>query len=211
MALVYSYRYQSDRQDEIWLQKADVGAQQAMALNDQLALSHIAKAYVLLHQGKWEMALEVSERALVLEPLNFFAWNAKGGALRSLRRGDEALKYIELAMQRFPTERIFADELGNLYLAQGNLKKAEALYRHSLGLQPDAVYAYSMLAEVLKRQNRPEEAFQTLQQGLQIRPGAMLYGNLGNVLFAQANYLAAARAFEHAVSPDKGNPGDYLG
>ena len=211
MSLVYSYRYQSDGRDEIWLQKADVAAQQAMALNDQLALSHIAKAFVLLHQGKWELALEISERALALEPLNFFGWSGKIGALRSLKRGDEAFKYVELAIQRFPNERLFADELGRLFIEQGELNKAEKILRHSIVLQPDAVYSYAMLAELLKRQGLHDEALQVLQQGLQVRPNAMLYGTLGNVLFTRGDYLAAARAFEFAVSPGKGNPDDYLG
>jgi eukaryotic-like serine/threonine-protein kinase len=211
LAMAYSFRYQNDGQDEIWLQKADAGAQQAMGLNDQLALSHIATAYVLLQQGKWEMALRTSERALALEPLNFFAWRAKVGALRSLRRGDDALKYIELALQHFPDDRSFLDDLGRLLIEQGDLKKAEAVLRRSINSQPDTVYGYALLAELMKRQGKNDEALQVLQQGLQIRPNAMLYGNLGNVLFARGDYLAAARAFENAVAPDKGNPADYLG
>jgi tetratricopeptide (TPR) repeat protein len=211
MALAYSYRYQSDGRDEIWLQKADAAAQQAMTLNDQLALSHVAKAFVWLQQGKWEMGLDESERALGLEPMNFFAWSAKLGALRSLRRGDEARKYIELAMQRFPEERLFVDEMGRFLIEKRDLKNAEKVLRHSIVLQPDAVYSYAMLAELLKRQNRQDEALQVLQQGLQIRPNAMLYGNLGNVMFARGDYVAAAHAFEYAVSPGKGDPDDYLG
>ena len=211
MAMAFSYRYQSDDRDEIWLQKADAGAQQAMLLNDQLALSHTASAFVLLQQGKWEQGLNAGERALALEPMNFFAWSAKLAALRNLRRIDSALKFGELAMERFPDERLFADELGRVLIEQGELKKAEKILRHSIALQPDAVYAYASLATLLMRENRQEEALQVLQQGLQVRPSAMLYGNLGNVLFVRGDYLAAARAFEYAVSPNKGNPEDYLG
>lgn len=211
MAMAFSYRYQSDGRDEIWLQKADAGAQQAMTLNDQLALSHVAKAFVLLQQGKWELGLEACERALALEPMNFFAWSGKMAALRNLRRFDETLKYGELAMLRFPNERVFADELGQMYIEQGDFIKAEKFLRYSIVLQPDAVYSYAMLAGALLRQSRQDDALQVLQQGLQIRPSAMLYNNLGNVMFSRGDYLAAARAFEYAVSPDKGNPDDYLG
>lgn len=211
ISLVYSYRYQSDGRDEIWLQKADIGAQQAMALNDQLALSHAAKAFVWLHQGKWEMALDASERALAFEPQNFFAWSGKIGALRSLKRGDEAFKFVELAVQRFPNERLFADELGRLYIDKNQFAQAEKVLRHSIALQPDAVFSYAILAKLMMRQNRQDEALQVLQQGLQIRPNAALYNNLGNIMFARGDYLAAARVFGYAVSPVKGNPDDYLG
>ena len=38
-----------------------------------------------------------------------------------------------------------------------------------------------------------------------------MFTNLGNLLFLQGNYVAAADAFRNAVSVDKGDPGDYLG
>jgi serine/threonine-protein kinase len=62
----------------------------------------------------------------------------------------------------------------------------------------------------LQQLNRNEEALQVLQQGLQIRPHWELYNNLGTLLFAKADYLGAVRAFEDAVSANKGSPGDYL-
>ena len=42
ISLVYNMRYGNDSQDETWLQKAVASAQQALKLNDQLALSHVA-------------------------------------------------------------------------------------------------------------------------------------------------------------------------
>ena len=38
-----------------------------------------------------------------------------------------------------------------------------------------------------------------------------MYVNLGNAQFLRGDYVAAATAFELAVSPDSGNPADYLG
>ena len=51
---------------------------------------------------------------------------------------------------------------------------------------------------------------QVLQQGLRVRPSATLYANLGNALFLRADYLGAVAAFEDAVSPTRGAPGEYL-
>jgi serine/threonine-protein kinase len=211
LSVVYSLRYQSDKQDEVWLQKATASAQQALQLDDQLALSHIAKGRVLIQQGKFEPALASYEQALSLDPGNIFAWYGKVDVLRYLQRYDAARKSAELGLQRYPQERIFADQIGTIYYTQGDYKQAEQAFRHSIALQPDAVFAYANLSAVLLRQNRPDEAMQALQQGLQIRHSAKLYGNLGNALFLRGDYVAAAAAFESAVSPVKGNPGDYLG
>lgn len=211
LSLVYSFRYQSDGQDEIWLQKAGASVQQALKLNDQLAFSHIAHGWMLDQQGKRELALVAHERALSLDPANFFAWFGKVEALRHLRRHVDAKQIAEQAAQQFPQERVFADEIGTINFEQGNYLAAEKSFRRSIEMQPDAVFAYANLAASLTRQNRKDEALQVLQQGLQVRPSARLYGSLGNVLFQRGDFVGAAAAFEHAVSPTKGNPANYLG
>lgn len=210
MSLVHAFRYGSDRQDDTWLRKADADAQQALNLNDQLALAHIARGWVRDFQGKRDDALAAHERALRLDPANFFAWYGKVEALRHARRYAEARAGIAEAMHRFPHERVFTDALGVVNYEQHDDAAAEQAFRRSIALQPDAVTAYSNLTAVLMRQNRVDEALRVLQQGLQVRPSAKLYGNLGNILFVRGDYVGAADAFENAVSPVRGAPGSYL-
>lgn len=209
MAITYMYRYASDKQDETWLKLASAAAQRAMSLNDQVALSHVATATVLASQGKRDEALENYQRALNLDPTNIFAYVGKIALLRSLNRLDEAMQSVQLAHEKFPKERLFLDELGSVYYQKGDYKNAEASFRQSLEVQPDAIYAYANLSMVLTRQDRKDEALQILQQGLQIRPSAPLYTALGVALFQRGDYIAAASAFENAVSPTKGNPARY--
>lgn len=210
MSLVHALRYGSDRQDETWLRKADADAQQALKLNDQLALGHIAQGWVRDMQGRWDEALAAYERALHLDPSNFFAWYGKVEALRHARRYPEARANIAEAIRRFPRERVFLDALGSVDYEQSDLRAAEDAFRRSIALQPDAVRSYVNLASVLMRQNRLDEALRILQQGLEVRPSANLYSNLGNILFLRGDYVGAASAFENAVSPTRGSPGYYL-
>jgi eukaryotic-like serine/threonine-protein kinase len=210
LALVDSIRFVSDSRDEIWLQKADAGAQLAIKLDNQLALGHIACAAVADGRGDFDAALAAYDRALGLDPANYFAWYGKAETLRHARRYEQALTVLNQATRRFPQERVFADELGGVRYEQGDFKAAEESFRHSIALQPDAVSAYSNLNAALLRQNRADEALRVLQQGLQVRPSAKLYGNLGNALFLRGDYLGAAAAFENAVSPTHGAPGNYL-
>lgn len=186
MALVFAFRYGSDGQDEVWLKKAAASAQQALQLDEHLALSHVANAWVFDSQGLYAQALRAHEQALLMDPGNFFAWYGKTQALRHARRYPEALKALALASVRFPKERVFADELGIVHYEQGNYAAAEQAFRHSIALQPDAVTGYANLNAVLLAENRAEEALGVLQQGLQIGPSAKLYGNLGNAYFYAA-------------------------
>ena len=211
MALSYALRHAGDGQDEVWLRKGQAAAQLALSLNDQLALSHVAQGSVLTEEDKPELALAAFERALSLDPENLFARRGKVEALLRLRRFDDALRAAQSNQQRFPGERIFADQIGTIYYTQSHYREAEQAFRHSLQLQPDSVFAYANLSAVLLSQNRQDEALHVLQQGLQVRPTAWLYGNLGNALFVKGDYVGAAAAFEAAVAPQKGNPEDYLG
>ncbi|WP_062064646.1 serine/threonine-protein kinase [Cellvibrio sp. OA-2007] len=210
LSLVYSYRYSGDSEDPIWMQKADASAQQALQLNAQLALVHVALGRLLTIKAEHGKALAAFAQALVLEPKNIFAWRGKVSALRSAHRYDEAIQFAQQGLEQFPQERFLADELGNVYIDTINYTKAEEVFRRSIHMHPDAVTAYAGLHIALERQNRADEAMQILQQGLQIRSSAALYGNLGNALFIRGNYLEAASAFEAAVSPSTGNPGNYL-
>jgi tetratricopeptide (TPR) repeat protein len=211
MSIMYSRRHQSDGQDDILLGKAMAGAQQALKLNDQLALAHAAYGIALERDGKSAPALGALEQALRLDPNDVFALLGNVKALIRLRRYEEARSGAERGLALYPRERSFADLIGQTYFEQGDYGAAEQAFRLSLRLQPDAVFAYANLNATLHRQGRTDEALQILQQGLQVRPNAWLYGNLGTALFARGDYPGAAAAFENAVSPHKGNPGNYLG
>ncbi|MDN4054875.1 protein kinase [Massilia sp. YIM B02763] len=210
ISLVYSQRFATDDKDEIWLQKADAGAQLALKLNDQLALSQVAQGAVLDRKGQFAAASEAYERALRLDPNNYFAWRGKVESLRNARRTPQTIAAIDEGIRRFPQEAIFYGELGAFKVTQGDYAAAEQAFRHSIALQPDAVFPYANLNGVLLMQDRSDEALQVLQEGLQIRPSAHLYTNLGNALFVRGDFVGAAKAFENAVSPTRGSPGDYL-
>jgi eukaryotic-like serine/threonine-protein kinase len=210
MSLVYSQRYVSDDKDEVWLQKADAGAQLALKLNDQLALAQVARGAVLDRHNRFADAVDAYNKALRLDPSNYFALRGKMESLRNARLDPQAFAAIDDAMRRFPGEAIFYAELGALKTAQQDYAAAEHAFRRSIELQPDAVFSYANLNAVLLMQNRQEEALRVLQEGLQIRPSAHLYTNLGNALFIHGDFVGAAKAFENAVSPTRGSPGDYL-
>lgn len=210
LSLVYSYRYSGDSEDPIWLQKADASAQQALQLNAQLALAHVALGHLFTIKAEHDKAFAAFEKALVFEPTNIFAWRGKVSALRSAQRYDEAIKLAQQGLEKFPQERFFADELGTAYIDQNDYPKAEEAFRLSIQLQPDAVVAYAGLNMALEFQNRSDDAMQVLQQGLQIRSSQWLHGNLGSALFNKGDYVGAAASFEAAVSPSKGNPNSHL-
>lgn len=209
LALVYASKYSQESRDEAWLQRADASAQQALAFEDQLALSHIAQAQVLRLQGRVEASAAAFEQALQLDGQSDLALH--GYAMLELARGraGPARALLERGLSFHPDQALLLNGMGQLLYEQNALAEAEAVFRRVIAAVPHAVSGYANLSAVLVRSNRLEEAQTVLQQGLGLRPSSQLYTNLGNVLFGRARYAEAAVAFERALSAEKGRPNDY--
>lgn len=211
LAIVNNYRYISDLEDSIWLQKAHAGAQLARSLNAHLSLSHIASAQVLGSEEKYAQAMEEIDQASKLDPNNILTLKTKGDLLISAGKYDEAIAIAEINIARYPEERFFVDQLGSGEYYKGNYSAAEAAFKKSILNTPDAVFSYANLNAVLMAEGKDDEALHVLQEGLQIRSSAQLFGNLGNTLFTRGDFVGAAAAFSKQVSPETGNPNDALG
>ncbi len=210
LSFAYCFKQTSERRDAAWLQRADASAQLAIKLDDQLAMAYAAQSTVRGGQRRYPEALSLADRALRLDPLNWFGLIAKVGALTNSRRYGEAEKTLIKAITIYPLDHVLQDLLGTVYFDQGQFAMAEKAFRRSIALQPDTVNSYANLSYTLQRQNRMDESLQVLQQGLQVRPSGVLYTNLGNALFTRGDYVGAAEAFERAVSSQFGSNYDYL-
>ncbi|MNM87207.1 Beta-barrel assembly-enhancing protease [compost metagenome] len=209
LSLAFALRYAGNGRDDTWLQRADASAQQALALDNQLALTHIAHAYILELQGKQDRALTAIAIALNLDPHNLLGLAGKARLLIHAQKFDAVKQVLDSAITIYPRERLFPLILGTSLYRQANYSAAELAFRKSIELDPQSVNAYAYLNAVLLRQNRNDEALRVLQQGLQSQPHWELYNNLGTSLFAKGDYLGAILAFEKSVSSSRGNPGAY--
>ncbi len=210
LSLASALRYIGNGRDDTWLQRADVNAKQALAKDDQLALAHVAQAWVYQLQGKSEEALQEVSVSLNLEPDNPFGLYTKARLQIFSRKFDLARSIIEQGIALYPQYYVFNTQLGYMYFQMSNYVEAERAFRRSIAIDSKAPGAYAALSEVLLRLNRADEALQVLQQGLQVAPNWELYTNLGTVLFSKRDYLSAVHAFENAVSEKKGSPGIYI-
>ena len=209
LSLAYSLRYAGNGRDDTWLQLANAAAQQALALDNQLALSHVAHAWVLEFQGKRAEALNATANALNLDPQNLLGLVGKVRQLIHMNKFDLAQPVLDSAIALYPKERLLPMFMGIMLYRQGDYASAERALRKSIELDQRSTSAYGYLNAVLLRLNRGDEALRVLQQGLQFQPHWELYTNLGTSLFAKQDYLGAVTAFEKAVSPSTGNPGFY--
>ena len=210
LSLAFTLRYLGSNRDETWLQRADIAAKQALVADDQLALAHVALAWVLEYQGKRPQAMQEITAALNLEPNNLLGMYGKARLLIHAQKFDLAREVLGKAITLYPRDRPFISILGKLHYNLGNYTEAEKLFRTAIQMDPHVANSYAQLSGTLDRLNRSDEALQVLQQGLQVHPDWELYTNLGNALFNRGDYLGAVQAFKSAVSETKGSPGNYL-
>ncbi len=209
-ALTYLIRYANDERDDALLALAGLAANKALALDDQLALAHVAAGWVAEFEKQWDRANSHYAKAEILEPTNRFLLD--GQARIAFQLGDyrRSLDIASNAIAHYPESRLFYDAKGRALMALDSYALAEEAFRKSIELDPDNIFAYSNLNVALMHQGEYEESVAVLQRALEIQPDGRIYTNLGTTLYNVGRYEEALKAFEAAVSHDKGSPEHYL-
>lgn len=116
------------------------------------------------------------------------------GALRQAR------EWYERGAALYAQDAAISHRLGLLALQEGEVDKAEGLFRRAISLDPDYIYAYNVLARSLLQQGRLEEAKEIALEGLQREPdNPSLYARLGDVYKRQTHINEAKVAYEQAL------------
>jgi tetratricopeptide (TPR) repeat protein len=107
----------------------------------------------------------------------------------------EYLDYLKLNAD-WPAENI---NLGNLYLRQGKIDEAIAVYQRAITLDPLFVGAYANLADAYRQQSRDDEGEKQLRKGLSLIPDAAdLHHALGLLLVRKGDKTTALQEFAKA-------------
>lgn len=210
LSIVYSLRLRSDSgRDEAWRERALAGAQQALKLNADMAMTQLAFALALDPHQQFDSAITAVRQAKVLELNNLLVWRTEVHILLIAQKYEELSVVLDAAVKKFPEDWNLSFYKGVLSINQEKYVEAEQALRLSISQRPDAVQPYAYLSMVKRNQGNISEALQVLQQGLQIRPNATLYSQFAAIKFLQKDLNAAIAAWQKAVSPIGGNPGDY--
>ncbi len=151
----------------------------------------LAEAVKLEKQSNWEQLLKFSEDWISNEPKNLFAWQAKGDALRKLRRLPEAanallegLKLCSRSAEDNPGSIPLASSLwyrlGHVYGELGQVDIAINALKEAAALNPNAVDILNDLGVFYVNQHDYENAFEVLKKAATADPSnANSLKNLG--------------------------------
>ncbi len=198
LAEAYWYKYEASKDDR-WVDSARQAAERALALNDQIAHSHLAMGLVHNGGGAHEAAIAAFERALALEPRNGKVFEGLGQAQEKLGKVGEAETAYLKAVALRPGDWLAYKRLGLFYYGQGQYEKAAEQYERVVELTPDNAHGYANLGAFYLYLRRYAEAETTLRKAINISPTVGTISNLGKVYYDRGDYPAAATQYERAV------------
>ncbi len=152
--------------------------QRAAALAEQTLASgfeHPALLNVLAtwleQQDRFEDALRLLERAVAIAPGDVGARNALVLCLQRLERPAEALRHVEILLNKHPELGFAHANKGNALIELGWLSRARRSHLRAVELEPRGFVSLAALASIATQRGEHEEALRWADQALAIAPG----------------------------------------
>lgn len=162
---------------EIAMPKAKQAAQKALELDPGMASAHATLADVyLLYDWDWKGADQEYRRALEINPSSPDAQLGYANYLSTLGRHDEALAHVQ---QIYLVDPLAVDsrlEALWVYFFSGRMEETIAQARKTIELEPQAAYAYAILALTNSQMGRRQEAVQAAESANRVTdsPGVIV-------------------------------------
>jgi serine/threonine protein kinase/TolB-like protein/predicted Zn-dependent protease len=167
--------------DEETIPNARRAAEQALALDDQLAEAHASMGLVLRNEEAREDSEVSFHRAIELNPGYVWSYTWYAGLLREMDRRDDATLQLQTALKLDPLNIVTLIVLARTMAEEGEPEEAEQLYRRALGIEsiPSYRVTYAWLLHRLNRTNDAKEQFEiVITEFPDYQEGYRQYGQL---------------------------------
>jgi tetratricopeptide (TPR) repeat protein len=129
------------------------------------------EAQALRHDGKADQGIALLEEAVTHHTDDPIAYISLAQAYSEAERGAQAVKVLQDAQGKFPTDDGIAFELGTVFDKQKRFADAESAFRQVLSRDPENAIALNYLGYMLaERGERLEESVGYLTKALQVEP-----------------------------------------
>jgi tetratricopeptide (TPR) repeat protein len=125
---------------------------------------------IAVRQGRFELALERIEGAIIAGPKNGIAYSNKGNILLALNRAVEAIEAHKKAIKLSPSYAEAYSNLGNVYLEMQDYQLAIDFYKKAINLESSNYDFKVNLGNALWRANLLHEAISEYSQTLEAYP-----------------------------------------
>ncbi len=182
-----------------WLDRAAETSAKATGINPDSVQVLLVTGQVDQLSGRYEQALDVFNRAAILDPGNSAVWRPLAEAYQATGRDEEAVQTYRKAIDAEPGGYLPYLDLGNYYFARNQYRQAEEMYRKSTSVAPELSTGHMNLGLALKQQGRYQESEESLLRALSLRSSARLLSNLGALYYEQERYADALQRFQQSA------------
>ncbi|MFT4063183.1 tetratricopeptide repeat protein [Paraburkholderia sp.] len=150
----------------------------------------------LFNRGKVQEAIDGARELVERLPSHGFGWKVIGVSLHRLGRYDEALEYIEKALEFWPEDIDLLILAAGVLQMKNRLREAHVYCSRLLQLQPDHAEGLRVMGVILMGQGQLKEAEEIGLRAIEAAPNAaMPVNSLGVTLMKQGRLDEAAELF----------------
>jgi len=148
---------------------AEPELQQALALDPKLPQINFLLAEIAIYNAQIDRGIALLQKEIEINPTFAMAFYWLGEAYTRKLSWDEAVGPLQKSIWLNPYFSGPYIVLGKVYLKKGDLQNAEGMLRRATQMDPNNFSAHHLLAQVLQRANRAEEAKREFETAEKLR------------------------------------------
>lgn len=153
--------------------------------------------------NKYEEALELYEKAIVLNPAYAEAYGNIAFIYEKMGKNEDALAMYKKALEVGENVIGIYNNLGIFYYNLGKFNEAIAVYHKAIETRPDYPDTYNNFGNVYEKINKLNEAAASYLKAIELKPDyAEAYYNLANLYSSVGNNEKAVDSYQKAIEAD---------
>lgn len=154
-----------------------------------------------LTNNNFQLAIDLFQRVVKLEPQHKSAWNNLGRAYLGLNQYDQAIAALKKQIEINPYDQYAYNNLGLAYESELRYDDAIKQFQKQIEINPLDPFAHGGLGELYVKQKKFADALPELQKAVELQPqNAILQVSLGQSYIATNQTEKGMAAFEKAIS-----------
>ena len=199
--LVAALSFLTITQIGVWKNSIDLWSYVIWKEPEKVPFAYNSRGLAYERKGLFKEAIEDFDRAIILNPSDYFAYNNRGTVLGTIGQYDSALKDFNMAIDLVPDYYQAYDNRAFTFEKMGQFKKAFEDYHTAVTLNPSFQEAFYHLGGLYYKMGLYNEAIQTLNKSIDLNPNdAEAHSNRGSIYILNGQPVKALKDYNEAIA-----------